>query len=237
EVEQHARPRASCPGRDHRIHARGRSRGSSAGRSGGTRTRTRRVVRRRGRTGEGQEQPDRRHEAPERPRRPHRRRGGAPAPGPRRSHRDARASCRPRLEDDRQGAYDGFGPLRAALPDEGRRPAHRPREVRGRQDRPSGSPAGRAPERVPARAGVVVRPRPVRQRARLRRSPVAWHDRRRAQVAAVRHEADAAQGVADRPRPRDRPRPVRRRPRVRPHPGHEVQARVRLHRHRVGRPL
>ena len=57
------------------------------------------------------------------------------------------------------------------------------------------------------------------------------HARRRQQVAAVRHEGDAALPGAHRARPRRRPRPLRRRPRVRPDRRHEGQARLRLDRH------
>ena len=59
------------------------------------------------------------------------------------------------------------------------------------------------------------------------------HDRRRAQDAAVRHEADAALPRPHRARARHRPRAVRRRSRVRPHRRHEAAAGLRLDRLRA----
>ena len=151
-----------------------------------------RVRRRRGRAAaEGATHAARHHAAPERPRRAQRRASAARSPAPRRPHRHAAsAAAARRLEDDRQGPHLRRGRFTPALP---HRTAPTPRPSASASPataRPRPRAATRRPaERLPPGARVVVRPRPVRQHARLRRHADRRHDRRRAQVAAVRHEA------------------------------------------------
>ena len=79
-------------------------------------------------------------------------------------------------------------------------------------------------DRLPAGRRLLLRPRPLRQRRRLRRHPATGDDGRRQQDAAVRDEGEAAL-----PRPHgdgagDRSRPLRRRSRLRPHRGGQGEA-------------
>ena len=136
-------------------------------------------------------------------------------------HRAAAAPLRRRLDDDR--------PRHHARRRRASRFAFRPQQsgsARLRVARRRRAARDRAAQRLPPRRGVVVRPRPVRQQAVVRRAPDARHAGRRPQDAAVRRARDPAQGRPRDPRARRRPRPVRRRPRVRP----DVRdARERLH--------
>ena len=87
----------------------------------------------------------------------------------------------------------------------------RPGPGRRRRGPGPGRRGRRAPERLPPRARVVVRPRLLRPAAGLRRHAPRRPARRREQVAALRHDGDAAPRRPLGPRAGHRPRALRRR--------------------------
>ncbi|CAA9503401.1 MAG: hypothetical protein AVDCRST_MAG13-2392, partial [uncultured Solirubrobacteraceae bacterium] len=170
------------------------------------------------------------------PRRP-RPRHGPPAlhrRAPGRPPRPAPGSRGRPLGHRRARRHERLGPLPPALhAAPAREPRHAGRLPRRRHHHRDG-PAALAGERLPAGARLVVRPRPVRRLAGVRRDALARHARGRPQAPAVRHEGHVPPSRAHRPRARGRPRPVRRRPRVRPDGGHEGPAALRRHGHGPG---
>ena len=133
-----------------------------------------------------------------RPPAPERRRG-PPRDGRRARRRRRRrplgragAPLRPRLARDRPRADRRGGAF--AFRFQPREPGSAAVRVRAGDARR----ARRALERLPPRAGLVVRPRLLRRAPRLRRHAHARHARRGEQDAAVRHEGHAAPRRADR---------------------------------------